>query len=321
VFPGNRTTGDRSWRKKLTGPAHSIVKQGPRTNDQHTIVTRDGPHKLSVGGAISDAFWILSAQPFRLIGLMVTFSVLQAIPGMLLSGLEFFGAISDVGGRGFQDFAYIGGWNVIALLAILVTTTTLYGGLCAVILDAVRDKPVTIRRFFAGCKHIVPLLVYGLIVLVIMALAIFATMAAANKVVGTWALIAYVPSIVLAAGLIQGPFFIVDADMGAFEAFKHSIISATRLGWIRVFITLIILLLLIFLVVGTASLVALLGGQAVIDALSHLGSETLFTVISVAWLIPELLISSVSGIISVAVFAAMYQQATSAPQNAAENTP
>jgi len=268
-----------------------------------------GGAKLAMGRALGDGFRVIVQQPLRLIGVIILYAVLSIIAIVPVFTLFIVGAVAGASDEGFGSASGAFALMAIGYATTLLLSAALYGGLCAVMLDAVRGTQLHFGRLFAGFKRIIPLFLFMLMVGLIGLLPAGLIMELFGEAMGIWVLLVLLPVIFLLVALALGPFLIMDAGAGPVDAFTGSFRAVIRLGWFRVFGTLVVLVILVTLLMLVVSLFAGLFALATVGVVGGGDTDTFMIAQSIISGLPQLLIGMGWTAVLAGVLAAIYEQA------------
>jgi hypothetical protein len=185
-----------------------------------------GGGRLAIGGTFGRAVAAFSYQPIRALILAflylailgaVNFGVMYAV-----AGPEILQAGADAQAGPVElppDKA------LIIFGVIMVVSIGLLGGMIRVLTEMVHQRPANIAHLFSGIIRIFPLF-FGII--------FFAVMVSAGFV------LLILPGIFLMFSMMLWPFFVVDSRLGPAASLGASYRAVMRLGWWRVFVTLLL---------------------------------------------------------------------------------
>jgi hypothetical protein len=317
VARGEVTTDTLVWASGMTAwaPAATVDdlsglfenREAGRSASAPPTAPRRVRQRLAMGRALGDGLAVIARQPLRLIGVIVLYTLVGLAVTAPMFAVMVIGALSVADGDGIDTTSHATiVWIVLGYLVVLVVTSGLYGGVCAVMLDAVRGTRIRFARLFAGFKRIVPLFLFMLIVFLMTGIALVPM---GVEMLGALALLSFLPALFLAVTLLLGPFYIIDAGAGPIRAVAGSFGAVMRLGWFRVFGTLLVLVVLAIALLLVVALVMGLSTMAVFGGGVVGPDDVILPARSLLAMVPQVLISYGLLVLSVGVFAAIYEQA------------
>ena len=245
------------------------------------------PIAILIAIVITTTFWIVGSLPM----------LAQMAP--ILAAVEIRGVVPDIGvGTGIS----IGGSMIAGIV--------MAGGICAVLLDAVRGRPLGIARLATGIHRIIPLFTLSLIFAVILMLymgIVFALIYATGK---SWFGILLLPTALLALVWYAAMFFVVDEHAGALEAFGNGISLFNDVGWWRIIaVYLLVGSIWIGIALGMGIVTTVLGKVGINFSPDILSGGDIFAASTGAWFsyFTQLIVNMVSIFVSLAVLAVIYE--------------